>query len=109
MLPSLISHSCTINLAQGHEFGLRKQVLQALADKPGTEVVQKDARERELQVARPEPPAPRRPRWAEPAGMKLIRVEVEHRRAFIGVNVAQRATEETARQQAKVAATGDGE
>ena len=38
--------------------------------------------------------------------MKFVRMEVEHRRAFARIDVVQRATEETTRQQAKVAATG---
>src|SRR5215211_2619034 len=41
--------------------------------------------------------------------MKFIRVEVEHRRTLALVEGAQRATQEMSRQQAKVAATGNGQ
>src|SRR5215217_9766796 len=41
--------------------------------------------------------------------MEFIRVKVEHRYTFVLVEVTQRAEEETARQEAEVAATGDRE
>jgi hypothetical protein len=41
--------------------------------------------------------------------MEFVRVKVENRRASAGVDVLQRAEEETTRQQAKIAAAGDGE
>jgi hypothetical protein len=39
--------------------------------------------------------------------MKFVRVEVEHRRTFAGIDIAQCAPEETTWQQAKIAAAGD--
>src|SRR5829696_7105561 len=100
---------CAVNVAEGREPKPRQQRLQALADEVRAEVVQKDAREREFEVARPEASPPRRPRRIEPALVKLVRVEVEHRRALAGIDVVQRAEEETTRQQAKIAATGNGD
>src|SRR5919112_2298705 len=100
---------CTVDLAQGHESKPREQRLQVLSDEVCAEVVQEDAREREPEVARAQAPPPRRPRRAEPAAVKLVRVEVEHGRASAGVDVVQGAADKTARQQAEVAAACDGE
>ena len=41
--------------------------------------------------------------------MKFVRMEVEHRRAFAGINVVQCSAKETTRQQAEIATTGDRE
>src|SRR3712207_2145534 len=70
-----------VDLSQGDESKPPEQRLQALSDDVRAEVVQEDARERELGVARAQAPSPRRPRWVEPALVELVRVEVEHRRA----------------------------
>src|ERR671916_3396550 len=83
-----------VDVSQGHESKPRQQRLQALYDEVRAEVVQEDARERELQVARVQAPPPRRPRRVEPAAVKLVRVEVEHRRASAGIDVVQRPAEE---------------
>src|SRR5918998_6485563 len=98
-----------VNVSQGYESKPRQQRLQALADEVRAEVVQEDARERESQITRSQAPPPRRPRGVEPAAMEFVRVKVENRRASAGVDVLQRAEEETTRQQAKIAATGDGQ
>src|SRR5919202_5132188 len=98
-----------VDVSQGHESKACEQRLQALADEVGAEVVQEDAREREPQVARPQTLSPRRPRRVEPAAVELVRVEVEHGRAPAGVDVAESAVEEAARQKAEVATACDGE
>src|SRR5918998_6961755 len=105
--PDLVRRA--VDLSQGDESKPPEQRLQALLDEVRAEVVQEDARERELEVARAQAPPPRRPRRAEPAAVKLVRVEVEHGRASAGVDVVQGAAEETTRQQAEIAAAGDGE
>src|ERR671915_1814508 len=76
-----------VDVSQGHESKPRQQRLQALSDEVRAEVVQEDARERELQVARVQAPPPSGPRQVEPAAMKLVRMEVEDSRAPAGVDV----------------------
>src|SRR3712207_1875300 len=98
-----------VDFSQGHESKPPEQRLQALCDRVGAEVVQEDARERELEVGCVQATSPRRPRWAEPALVELVRVEVEHRRASARVYVLQGAQKEPGRQQAEVATARDGE